>query len=273
MLEQITTALRDTFSNMLTSTIEFIPLLIVGLVILLIGYLFARILRWFISRLGQRIGIDAILERAGLSAQLASIGIKQAPSALIGNIIYYVVFLNFLLAALENMRLQNAVDPLRQLIEFLPTAIAGLVTFVLGVLIAQFIGNTTSKTLQSVGIEFHQTLGSIAQFLVVGIVVVVVMEQIGLEASVLVTILSATIVVIIAGLALAFGLGGQTVTRNVLAGFYAREMFAPGDVLIVDGEEGVLEGIGTMNTEIRLGADMLTMPNTRLTEGDVRKRE
>ncbi len=273
MLEQISTALQDTLNQMITGFTNFIPLMIIGVIIIILGYALAAVLRMIVTRAGARLGIDAALARAGLSDQLVAAGVEKTPSALLGTIIFYMVVLNFLLAALEQMGLEDAVTPLQRLIDFLPTAIAGLITFVVGIMIAQFLGKTVSGALKSAGIEFHQTLGSATQMLVGGIVVVVVMEQIGLEASVLTTILSATIIVIIAGLALAFGLGGQTVTKNVLAGFYSRELFATGDVVIVDGEEGVLEGIGTLNAEIRIGADRLTVPNSRLTEGDVRKRE
>lgn len=273
MLEQILDALNETLTDMVISIFNFIPLFIIGLLILLIGYVIARVLRTAITRGGQRVGLDSVLERAGMTSQLASAGIEQSPSALIGTIFYYLVFLNFLLAALDRMGLQDAVMPLKRLIDFLPTAIAGLVTFVIGFMLAQFIGKTVSGALQSAGIDFHQTLGGVAQFLVSSMVVVVVMEQIGLQASMLTTILSATVIVIIGGLALAFGLGGQGVTRNVLAGFYARELFATGDILIIDGQEGSLEAIGTLNSEIRMGGEHLIIPNSRLTEGNIRKRE
>ena len=273
MWQEIRDALSSTLTDMIQGMTDFIPRFISGLIIFLVGYFIARLIRTLVTRAGTRLGLDGMLERTGLTDRLASAGIKQTPSALIGTILYYVVLLNFLLASLKSMGLNEAVEPLERMVNFLPTAIAGLITFVVGMLLAQLIGRTVSAALQSVGIEFHQTLGNTVQMLVMGIVIVVVMEQIGLEASILTTILTGTVIIIIGGLALAFGLGGQNVTRDVLAGFYARELFSAGDIVIMNGDEGVLEGIGTLNAEIRMGADRLTIPNTRLTEGEVRKRE
>jgi small-conductance mechanosensitive channel len=79
-------------------------------------------------------------------------------------------------------------------------------------------------------------------------------------------LLTNLVTLMVGGLALAFGLGGRDVARNVLAGFYAREQFATGDTLLIDGEEGTLEGIGTLNTEIHVDEVRLIVPNTRLTE-------
>ncbi len=273
MLQEITEALQSTLNNMIQGLADFIPKFLSGLIIFVTGYLIARLIRTLVTRVGYRLGLDGILDRAGLTDRLKSAGIRKSPSELLGLLLYYVILLNFLLASLKSMGLNEAVEPLEKMVDFLPTALAGMITLIVGVLLAQLIGRTVSTALQSVGIEFHQTLGNAVQMIVLGVVVVVVMEQIGLEASVLTTILTGTIIMIIGGLALAFGLGGQNVTRNVLAGFYARELFAAGDVVVLNGEEGIVEGIGTLNSEIRIGADLLTVPNTRLTEGEVRKRE
>jgi small-conductance mechanosensitive channel len=100
-----------------------------------------------------------------------------------------------------------------------------------------------------------------------------VLEQLGIDAQILITIFTNVITITVAGLALAFGLGGRDVARNVLAGYYAREQYHAGDVIVINGDEGVLEGIGTMNAEIRVGDDILIVPNTRLTNTAVKIRE
>jgi hypothetical protein len=62
-------------------------------------------------------------------------------------------------------------------------------------------------------------------------------------------------------------------TRNWLAGYHARDPFAPCDALAVDGKVGALEGIGSVNVQITISEEILVVPNTRLTEGTVRVRK
>lgn len=269
---EIGSAVWQTLTDLIVGVVAFIPKFFVALIILLIGWLLARVLRNVISRVGARAGLDSALERSGLTQMLRQINIRQTPSALFGTIIYYIILLNFALAALRSMELEEAVRPLEGLIAFLPGGLGGLITLVLGIMFAQFVGQMVSGTLKGIGVEFHDTLGSLVRLLIVGVVVIIVMDQIGLEVAIISTLLSSTIILIIGGVALAFGLGGQQVARNVLAGFYARELFTPGDILVLDGDEGVLEGIGTLNAEIRVGSEVVTVPNTRLTEGIIRKR-
>ena len=63
----------------------------------------------------------------------------------------------------------------------------------------------------------------------------------------------------LSGFALAFGLsvglGARDITRNVLAGFYARKIFTPGDPLEIRGQRGVLKAItATQQVEILAAA-------------------
>lgn len=269
----ITDTIQTILLDLYTKFTNFIPNLITGLIIILVGWIISYIVRWIVYRVMQTLGLDRAVEKIGVTEGLASANIKQTPSQLVALVLYWYIFLSFILEGFTAMQLGELLRPIQSLIEFLPVGIVSLVLLTLGVMFARFAGNAVSGTMQTIGIEFHESLGNIVRFLIISFVVIIVMEQVGLDASVVSTILSSTVIIIIAGLALAFGLGGRTVTRNVLAGFYARELFEPGDIIEIDGEEGMLEGIGTLNSELRVGSDRLTIPNTRLTEGKVKKRE
>ncbi len=269
----IAQTVQDILLNLYTSFTEFIPNFITGLVIILIGWVISRLVRWLVMRVAKTAGLDRAVEKIGLMESLTSANIKQTPSELIALVVYWYIFLSFILEGFTAMQLGDLLQPIQSLIEFLPVGIVSVALLILGVMFARFAGNAVSAATEAIGIEFHESLGTLCRTLIIAFVVIIVMEQVGLDTSVVSTILSSTIIITIGGLALAFGLGGRTVTRNVLAGFYARELFEPGDIIEIDGEDGMLEGIGTLNSEIRVGSDRLTIPNTRLTEGTVKKRE
>ena len=122
------------------------------------------------------------------------------------------------------------------------------------------------------GIEFGKAIANGVRIILLGIVVIVVLQQMGIESQLLTDIFLYVIVILLAGLALAFGLGGRDVVRNVLAGFYAREMFALGDTISFEGADGTLEAISTINAEIDRGGERILVPNTYLTENRVTVR-
>lgn len=270
-MDNITTIIDENITGLISSMISFVPVLIIGIIIIGVGYLIARVIRWAITKLGASLGLDRLLDEIGLSDGLRKANIKMTPSGLAGSIVFWVVFLNFLLQALEYMGLGAAVDPLRNFINLLPSIIVGLVVFVLGTMVAQFLGRAVSGATAGIGIDFHEALGNAARILTMGIVFIIAIQQVGLDVNLLTGLFINLITIVVIGLAVAFGLGGRSVARNVLAGFYARELYTPGDLIRIDEQEGMLDAIGTLNSEIRLASGVLSIPNTRLTEDNVLK--
>lgn len=265
--------IQNAFSNMVANAIDYVPRLITALIILLVGWLLAKFVATVVQRLGEKVRLEDLLLRTGIKAGLEKAQINRSGTQLLGMLLYWIIFLNFILIALESMGLDAAVTPLRSLIAFLPRLLAALATLTAGVLLAQFLGKAAQAAMSSMGVEFHQEVGQGVNVLLIIMIVIVVLEQLGINASIMTTIFTNVITLAVAGLALAFGLGGRDVARSVLAGYYAREQFALGDRVIIDGEEGTLEAIGPLNAEIRLGSERLIVPNTVLTETAVKIKD
>ena len=265
--------IQNAFSNMVANAIDYIPRLVTALIILLAGWLLAKFVSTVVQRLGEKVRLEDLLARTGIKAGLEKAQINRSGTQLLGMLLYWIIFLNFILIGLESLGLNAAVTPLRSLIAFLPRLLAALATLTAGVLLAQFLGKAAQAAMSSMGVEFHQEVGQGVNVLLIIMIVIVVLEQLGINASIMTNIFTNVITLAVAGLALAFGLGGRDVARSVLAGYYAREQFALGDRVIIDGEEGTLEAIGPLNAEIRQGSERLIVPNTVLTETAVKIKD
>ncbi|MFQ5419972.1 MAG: hypothetical protein ACE5FD_14375 [Anaerolineae bacterium] len=258
--------IRNALTNMVTNAISFLPTLVTAVLILGLGWIIARVVAVVVRRLAERLRLNDLLERTGVTAGLERAQIKKTGPELLSMLLFWIIFLNFLLIGLESVGLNAAVEPLRNLIAYLPRLLAALATLTTGVLLSQFLGRAAQAAMSSMGVEFHQEVGQGVNILLIIMVVIVVLEQLGIDASIMTNIFTNVITLIVAGLALAFGLGGRSVAQNVLAGYYAREQFQTGDTILIDGKEGVLEGISTLNSEVVIGPDRLVIPNIRLTE-------
>ncbi len=265
--------IQNALSNMVANAIDYAPRLLTALVILLAGWLLAKFVATVVQRLAEKVRLEELLARTGIKAGLEKAQINRSGTQLLGMLLYWIIFLNFILIALESLGLDAAVTPLRSLIAFLPRLLAALATLTAGVLLAQFLGKAAQAAMSSMGVEFHQEVGQGVNVLLIIMIVIVVLEQLGINASIMTNIFTNVITLAVAGLALAFGLGGRDVARSVLAGYYAREQFALGDQVNIDGAEGVLEAIGPLNAEIRLGSERLIVPNTVLTETAVKIKD
>ena len=267
--------LQNALNNMVSGVISYFPRLLSAIFILVLGWILAKVIAAVVKRIADRLRLDSLLERTGIRAGLERAQIERSGGELLAMFLYWIIFLNFLLIGLESLGLTAAVVPLRNLIAYLPRLLAALATLTAGVLLAQFLGRATQAAMSGMGVEFHQEVGQGVNVLLVIMVVIVVLEQLGIDASIMTDIFTNVITIVVAGLALAFGLGGREVARNVLAGYYVREQFELGDLVNIDGEQGTLESVGTLNSEIVLTTDeeRLIIPNIRLTEMAVKVKK
>ncbi len=260
---------QTTFLSLLSQAAGYLPTLLSALVILLVGWLLARGLAALTRRIALRLDIDRLVENSGLSAGLAQAQITRQASELISLLIFWAVFLSALLIALDFMGLEVAVVPLQGLLSYLPRILAAILILIAGSVLAQFLGRATQAATASMGVEFHQQLGQAVRLVVLIATVVIAIQQLGVDLTLFTTALVNLLTIAAAGLVLAFALGGQGIVRNILAGYYAKEMFATGNRLEIDGQAGTLEAIGTINAEISVGDDRLVLPNTSLIEKQV----
>ncbi len=91
-------------------------------------------------------------------------------------------------------------------------------------------------------------------------------------------LLNYAILIVIGGLALAFGLafglGGREVMAGILAGYYLRQRLNAGDHVQVAGLEGTVREVGPVATIVETNEDGLinrhTVPNTKMLNEAVR---
>lgn len=265
-------SLQTALNTILTTIISFTPKLLTAIIILGIGWLVAKLFSRLTQKLAEKIQLNRLVEKAGLAEGLKQAQISQSPSDLLGLFIFWLIFLNILVMAFEALGLATAVEQLQAFIAYLPQILAALLVLIAGSLLAQFLGRVTQAGVASLGLEFHQAIGQTVKSLLLVLVIIVAVGQLGVNTTILTDTFTSLLTIAAAGLALAFGLGGREVTRNVLAGHYAREVFMPGDMVTIDNYEGTIEAIGTLNTEILVDEHRVVLPNVRLTEGQVKIR-
>jgi hypothetical protein len=262
--------IRTAFADLSTQAIGFLPILATALVILLLGWMIARVLASVTRRVADHLGIERYAERSGLSGGLIQAKIERTLTDLLGTLVFWLIFLSATLIALDHLGLTNALVPLQSLIAFLPRVLAAILVIIVGSVLAQWIGQAAQAAVASLGVEFHRQIGRAVRIILLAAVGIIALQQLGLELDLFTGAFINLITIAAAGFALAFAFGGREIVRNILAGYYAKEIFATGDKLIVDKQEGTLEAIGTINAEISIGEDVLVIPNSQLINKKVR---
>lgn len=263
----------ETINEIQSSLSTWLPAILGALLLLLVGWLVARISQAVVARLLHRLGLDRLAERTGIAQGLTTIGVQSTLSYLLARITYWLILIFFILLALGALGLTDVVtSALNSFFVFLPRLVAATVIFLLGAFIARIFGDAiTAITLQS-GIPSGRVLGQAVRYSLLLVVVVLALDELGVQTTILTTIIIITVAAVALGLALAFGLGNRQLAQSIMAGFHAREEFNPGQTLTVGDYTGRLVRIGATKALLETSEGQISLPNVVLLDKVVRLR-
>jgi len=187
----------------------FLPRLMLAIVVLIAGWLIAKVARFAVVRGLRAINFNVLTERAGMDGFLRQGGIRSDTTDIFGLLVYWLVIFAALVVAFNGLGLTYMTDLLGQVVRFVPKVMVALVILAFGAYFAAFIGGAVVAYCSNVGIRDADLLGRLARYSIVVFVVLIALDQ----AQVGGDIIRQSFLIVLAGvvlaLALAFGIGGQ----------------------------------------------------------------
>jgi len=196
----------------------FLPKLIAFLVILLIGYIVARVIRGILTKVLQRVGLDRALHK-GQAGQYVE-KVVSSPSALIGRVAFWLVFLGALSIAVSALGIPALTAFLAAIYAYVPNVIAALLIFLVAGAIAAAIGGLVAKTMGDT--PTGKIVGTVVPVLVMGVAVFMILTQLKIAPEIVQILFTALVGAVALGMALAFGLGGRNVAERLLEDAYSK---------------------------------------------------
>jgi small-conductance mechanosensitive channel len=258
------TVFAKALDELVTWLALFLPRLFSALVLLLIGWLFGRLAAGILRRLAKRLGSERRLASTGLPQALAQAGFKVEVSDVLARLVFWLIVLAFGLPAADALGLQSAADGLRTLIGYIPSLIGAILVFVGGVVLARLAGQAVQAFATGAGLDMARGLGRAVRTFLLALTVVLAVGQLGFKVAFLGDAMVNLVVVSVAVLGLTFALGGRDIVRNLLAGFYAREIYALGQAIQVEEYRGTLETVDTLKATLATEEGRVTVPNALL---------
>jgi len=243
-----TQSLLAAMSSLWASVAAFIPRLFGALVVVLLGFVVAKLLDTLLSKVLAKLGLDRLMAGTGLTKLLGRAGIRIPVSALIGKVVYWFVLLIFLVSAAESLGLERVSATLDMLALYVPKVFGAALILLAGVLLAQVLSGLVRGAAESVGLDYASGLARIAQGLVIIISISVAIGQLEVKTELLNYVIAIVLITFGLAVALAFGLGSRELVGQILAGIYVRELYEVGQRVRLADIEGQIEEIGTVKT-------------------------
>ena len=272
-LDLWTQSLVTAMTALWTKVANFIPNLFGALVVVLLGFVVAKLLDTLLSKLLAKFGLDRLMSGTGLTKMLSRVGIQVPISTLIGKIVYWFILLIFLVSAAESLGLERVSATLDMLALYLPKVFGAALVLLAGVLLAQLVNGLVRGAAEGIGLEYAAGVGRIAQGLVIIISISVAISQLEVKTDLLNHVIVIGLITVGLAVALAMGLGSREIAGQILAGIYVRELYQVGQHVRLGEVEGHIEAIGTVKTTLMTDeGEWVSLSNRELLEQRVSSR-
>ncbi|MDP3516944.1 MAG: hypothetical protein Q8S94_07235 [Pseudohongiella sp.] len=222
--------------EVLSTIIAHLPNVIGSLFLLIAGWLLARFLRMVITRLIRT--LNGLLDKQLHGSNLSFVRISSATETLLGFVVFWSTILVFVTIAVGLVGFSAAAAWLDRLVVFMPSLVTGgliiVISYILGTIARHLVQHAAAAT----DIARAGLFGQIAQvsFLIIG--VVIGLGQIGVDVSFLVILLAIGFAAVLAGFALAFGLGARQMVQNLIAVRHLKQLVRQGQVVEIGSDRG-----------------------------------
>lgn len=258
--EQIEYTWGDAYHNFLA----FLPDIIIAISLLVIGYVLAVFIKKIAVKLFKKLKFDCAADRIQLTSKLNSIGIKQTASELLAGLFFWLIIFFTLITAAEYIGLTGFVETLTTIAMYIPKLMAAMIILVAGLLIAHFIRNALKSSLKNFIPAAANLVASFIYGLMVVIIILTVLEQLDFDTNLIQMIILVAFTSFALAVALAIGIGSAPQFKKTLSSYYLKEHIQVNDQISVQGTTGVVLKINSSSTEIKVGDEILIIPNDQL---------
>ncbi len=210
--------IQEPLRVMWTNTIGFVPNLLAALVILLVGWIVARVVRYLVQRALKVVQLDKVSEKVGINDALKQANLFTLPSQMVAKLFYWIVIVLALVMAVNAVRLTVATELLSRLLLYLPNVIAAVFVLVLGFFFGNLVRGLVQTALGGTETVDPEVAGKAAQLAIILFAAAASLEQLRIATTLITNAFTVTFAAIAFALALAFGLGCKDLVKGWVEG-------------------------------------------------------
>lgn len=199
-----------------TQLAGFVPQLLAAMVLLVLGWLVAKVVRTGMVKLLRALQFDRLSERSGIEAFLKQGQLTVSLSGLLAGLVYWLIILIVIVTVSNSLGLHLVAELFNRVVLYIPNVIVAILILVLGAILARFINRLIFAYLNNIGLEGALTISTLSEYAVLVFVFFVALEQLEIGRQLITAAFIIGFGAIGLALALAFGLGGRDWAAGVL---------------------------------------------------------
>lgn len=204
----------DSFQNATDGFFDFLPNLLGFLVILLVGYIVAKVVAGVVGKLLEKVGIDRRLHESSANRYVDAVLPGASAANGIARIVFWLIFIFFITTAIGALGIPAATGFMNDVLAYLPNVIVAIVIFIVAALLSGAIAGAVARFMGDT--PTGKVVGAVAPAVIMTIAFFMILEQLQIAPEIVRIAFTAIMFALALGLALAFGLGGRDIAADLL---------------------------------------------------------
>jgi Conserved TM helix len=208
--------LNQSLQGMFWGVAQFVPTLLVAILIFIIGWVFGSIIGRMVAQVVDALKIDNALRAAGVDKVVERSGMTLNSGRLLGTLVKWFFIIVFLVASLDVLGLTDVTAFLRGVVlTYIPQVIVAVLILLVSAVLAQAADRVVSSSARAAGIQAAGLLGTITRFAIWIFAILAALDRLGISPLIQ-TLFTGVVVALALAFGLAFGLGGTKAAERYL---------------------------------------------------------
>lgn len=199
-------------STFISSFVSYLPNLLGGIVVFAIGLILAQILKRLLLSLFKFLKLALLIKKTKLASEKE----VRIWEEILGELLRWAVVILFLIPTMEIWGLTNVTTVLNQLLFYLPNVLVAVVIGFIGLIFANLVADLVKQSVKTAGSKAANSLSALARYSIIFFTALVVFSQLGIAQDLIRILFTGIVAMLAIGGGLAFGLGGQTMAKDLL---------------------------------------------------------
>jgi len=205
------------FNELWTGVASFVPRLVAGVIIFVVGWVIAHALGKVVEQIFRSLKVDKALQSLGVEEPIERAGIKLDVGAFVGALVKWFVVIVFLTATADVLGLTQVTDFLKDdVLGYLPNVFVAAMILVVAALIADAVGILVTGSAKAANLPSSGFLGGVSKWSIWVFAILAALYQLGIAGPMVQTLFIGIVGALSLGLGLAFGLGGKDAAAKYL---------------------------------------------------------
>jgi mechanosensitive ion channel-like protein len=221
MREMIISELTKAVQDLKWGFAYYLPRVIVMLILALVGWLVAYVVKVILRSVLKLIKFDRLSENAGASQLLSKAALPSATEVL-SRFVFWLTWIGFILLGVSVFPILGLQEQITRFFLFLPHLFVAVLILFVGLLAAGFFSRAALLGAVNANVPSPRVLSMAVRSVIIVFVLSIVFEELGLAQQTMLVAFGIAFGAVMLGLAIAFGIGGRDLAQRFLEQKFVR---------------------------------------------------